>query len=48
MFSTNRMVKKSPWCHWKVFILHNPSGRTMALGLIQTLTEISNTNISWG
>ena len=29
--------------HW-----HNPSGRTMALGLTQHLTEISARNISWG
>jgi len=30
------------------FYWPNPSGRTMALGLIQPLTEISTTNISWG
>jgi len=29
-------------CH-----LHNPSGRTMALGLTQPLTEMSTGNISW-
>jgi len=29
--------------HW-----HNPSCRTMALGLTQTLTEMSTSNISWG
>jgi len=29
--------------HW-----HNPSGRTMALGLTQPLTEMSTRNISWG
>jgi hypothetical protein len=31
-------------------ILHslNPSGRTMALGLTQPLTEMSTRNISWG
>jgi len=28
--------------HW-----HNPSGRTMALVLTQTLTEMSTRNISW-
>jgi len=28
--------------HW-----HNPSGRTMALGLTQLLTEMSTSNISW-
>jgi hypothetical protein len=27
--------------------LHNPSGRTMALGLTQPLTEIITRNISW-
>ena len=29
--------------HW-----HNPSGRTMALGSTQPLTEMSTRNISWG
>jgi hypothetical protein len=29
--------------HW-----YNPSGRTMALGLTQPVTEISTRNISWG
>jgi len=28
--------------------LHNPSDRTMALGLTQPLTEMSTRNISWG
>ena len=28
--------------------LYNPSGRTMALGLTQPLTEMSTTNISFG
>ena len=27
---------------------HNPSGRTVALGLTQPLTEMSIRNISWG
>jgi hypothetical protein len=31
-----------------VFHWHNPSGRTMALGSTQPLTEMSNRNISWG
>jgi hypothetical protein len=31
------------FCHW-----HNPSGRTMTLGLIQPLTEMSTRDISWG
>ena len=30
------------------FHLHNPSGRTMALGSTQPLTEMSTRNISWG
>ena len=30
-----------------IFHLHKPSGRTMALGLIQPLTEMSTRNISW-
>jgi len=32
----------------KIFRWHNPSGRTMALGLTQPLTEMSSRNISWG
>jgi len=36
----------SPWCHWN-FSSYNPSGRTMALGLTQPLTEMSTKNISW-
>ena len=31
-----------------IFHLHNPSDRTMALGLTQPLTEMSTRNISWG
>ena len=30
------------------FFWHNPSGRTMALGLTQPLTEMSTRNIFWG
>jgi len=30
-----------------IFHLHNPSGRSMALGLTQPLTEMSSSNISW-
>ena len=30
------------------FNRHNPSGRTMALGLTQPLTEMSTRNIFWG
>jgi len=32
----------------QVGIFHNPSGRTMALGLTQPLTEMSTRNIYWG
>ena len=31
-----------------IFHWHNPSDRTMALGLTQPLTEMSTRNISWG
>jgi len=31
-----------------IFNWHNPSGRTMALGLTQPLTAMSTRNISWG
>ena len=31
-----------------IFHWHNPSGRTMALGLTQPMTEMSTRNISWG
>jgi len=31
-----------------IFHSHNPSGRTMTLGLTQPLTEMSTRNISWG
>jgi len=31
-----------------IFLWHNPSGRPVALGSTQPLTEISTRNISWG
>jgi len=31
-----------------IFLWHNPSYRTMALGSTQPLTEMSTKNISWG
>jgi elongation factor P hydroxylase len=31
-----------------IFHWYNPSGRTMALGSTQPLTEMSTRNISWG
>ena len=30
------------------FFIDNPSGRTMALGLTQPLTEMNTRNIFWG
>jgi len=38
------------WVHGVtgIFYWHNPSGRTMALGLTQPLTEMSTRNVSWG
>jgi len=35
----------SLWCH---FHCYNPSGRTMAPGSTQPLTEMSIRNVSWG
>ena len=35
-------------CVIGIFHWHNPSGRRMALGLSQPLTEMSTRNISWG
>ena len=31
-----------------IFLRHNPSGSTMALGLTQPLTKMSTRSISWG
>ena len=31
-----------------IFHWHNPSGRTVALGLTRSLTEMNTRNISWG
>ena len=31
-----------------IFLWHNPSGRTMALGSNQPLAEMSTRNVSWG
>jgi hypothetical protein len=47
--ATNRKVAESiPNCAIGIFHWHNPSGRTMALGLPQPLTDMSTRNISWG
>jgi hypothetical protein len=32
----------------RIFHRHNPSGRTLALGLTQPLAEMNTRNISWG
>ena len=37
----------SRWCHWD-FYWHNPSGRIVALGSTQPLTEMSTRNTTWG
>jgi len=48
-FATSRMVASSiPDGVIGIFHWHYPSGRTMALGLTQPLTEMSTRNISWG
>ena len=47
--ATNRKVAGSiPDGVIEMFPWHNPSGRAMALGLTQPLTEMSIRNISWG
>ena len=46
---TNRKVAGSiPGGVIGIFYWHNPSDRTMALGLTQSLTEMSTRSISWG
>jgi len=47
--ATSRKVAGSiPDGVFGIFHWQNPSGRTMALGLTQPLTEMSTRNISWG
>ena len=46
--ATNRKVVGLILTVIGIFHWHNPSSRTMALGSIQPLTEISTRNISWG
>jgi len=47
--ATNRKVAGSiPDGVIRIIHWHNPSGRTMALGLTLPLTEMSTRNISWG
>jgi hypothetical protein len=43
-----KVAGKIPDCFIEIFHWHNPSGRTMALGLTQPLTEMSTRNIPWG
>jgi len=46
--ATSRKVSGSiPDAVTEIFHLHNPSGRTMALGLTQSLTDMSTRKISW-
>jgi len=48
-FATNRKVAGSnPAGVIGIFHRHNPSNRTMVLGSMQPLTEMSTRNISWG
>jgi len=48
-YATNRQVAGSiPDGVTGIFQRHNPSGRTMALGSTQPLTEKSTRCISWG
>jgi hypothetical protein len=47
--STNQKIVGSfPDGAIEIFLWHNPSGRTLALGFTQPLTEMSTRNISWG
>jgi len=47
--ATSRKVAGSiPDCVIGIFHWYNPSGRTMALGLTQPLTEMNTRNVSWG
>ena len=47
--ATSRKVAGSiPDCVIGIFHWHNPSGRTMAMGSTQPLTEMSTRGISWG
>jgi len=44
---SRKVAGSIPDCIVGIFHLHNPSGRTKALGSIQPLTEMSTKNISW-
>ena len=45
-FKSEGRVFDSRWCHWNFSL--TSSGRAMALGLTQPLTEMSTRNITWG
>ena len=36
------------WCHWNFSLTETPSDRTMALGSIQPLIQMSTRSVSWG
>ena len=46
--TSHKLVASIPDGVTGIFHWHNPSGRTMALGSTQPLTEMSTRNISWG
>jgi len=45
---SRKVAGSIPNCVTGIFHWHKPSGRTMALGLSQPLTEMSTSNVSWG
>jgi hypothetical protein len=45
---SRKVAGSIPVCVIRIFHSHNPSGRTMTLGMTQPLTEMSTRNISWG
>jgi len=47
-FTSHKFACLIPNVIIRIFHWHNPSGRNMALGLSQPLTELSTRNISWG
>jgi len=48
MLQAERSRVRFPMVSLEIFHWHNPSGRTMTLGLAQPLTEMSTRNIPWG
>jgi hypothetical protein len=47
-YATSRKVAESSPDEVDFLNVHNPSSRTMILGCIQSLTEISTRNFLWG